>query len=90
MLSEVSRVQAVELLAARDSASADLYMVYAGVDCVDIWAAGQYLRIPMKAATRSEGKRPAIPIESGHPPDRSEATTRGRSLGLCCTCFSVG
>ena len=24
------------------------------------------LRIPMKAATRSEGKRPAIPIESGH------------------------
>ena len=48
------------------------------------------VRIPMKAATRSEGKRPAIPIESGHPPDRSEATTRGRSLGLCCTCFSVG
>lgn len=24
------------------------------------------VRIPMKAATRSEGKRPAIPIESGH------------------------
>ena len=24
------------------------------------------MRIPMKAATDSEGKRPAIPIESGH------------------------
>jgi hypothetical protein len=50
----------------------------------------QRLRIPVTTFTHSEGKRSRVPAEGGHPLNRSEATTRDRSLTALGSRFRVG
>jgi len=47
-----------------------------------------HLRIPMKAATRSDRKRPAIPIESAHFGEVGAKRRRGSFTGLLLYPFS--
>lgn len=43
-----------------------LYLTLVGVSVLAFMIALAYVRIPMKTATDSDGKRPPVPIQSGH------------------------